>query len=636
MTSRDPRLVADWPLDEQAASVLPSDASGHLPDLAVPAGLTMPPVAQGTLTGFGRAFTRAPATAFEVDDDGALRLRRNMATLWLAELDVAALADDDRATLIQRGSGGAGDPISFGLRVVVTEPVADGRRACRLEMYWQTEAGADVVDEGAGFLWPLGAPLLIAATREVVGGQLACRYQINGHGFGGAPAHDLDCGGEDDAPVTMGAGRDGAVYQDHWLGTLAAGQVVSEAVAQAELTWLWERISIDQPAGVKMIRAFVPPGEPFVYSPDPESDVQRELAIEGMALGYAKSIARRLRFYLLPDVAWGAVLERWEAMTQALPRPGDDIATRQARVSAFLGSFLGAGAVDVKIQLEELLGLDAVDIELLEYNNDRSVPFDGSPEGGLRIPGNLTFTVAGGELSAYNPGGDVRWLGPATDGAALRLWGLSSGVDAWISGKVSATDVTGNAFAGLVVGSRIRDEWVFVGVRITASGPVTSEIVWCKYIGGELDATYSTLEGAWDEAVTHLALHVLEDGTIDVRWGTTLAAAQAQAPSNIDPGIDTPEWAGLFFGGADDANGEPEATVAFDDFFSHTPQGTQRYNWWAYRDPGLPGTYDLEGARLLIQRLALAHYHAGATTTRALACGDPDNGCGEAPLGLGD
>lgn len=636
MSAPDPRLVADWPIDEQVASDLPSDASGHLADLAVPAGLTRPAVEQGTLTGFGRAFTRAPATGLEVADGGALRLLGSMATVWLARPDLTGLADGARLTLIQRGSGAAGDRISFGLRVVLVDAAA---RLCRLELFWQTAAGADVVDDGALFTPAAGTTLLLAGVREVVTGGTAigCRYHISGHAIDGAQDHALDVGGATDAPVTVGAGRASAVYQDHWQGAIDSGQVVNEAIAPTELMWLWERFSIDMPAGVKMIRAFVPPGLPFVYSPDPESIVQRELAIEGMAFGYVKSLARRLRYYLLPDVAWGDVLEAWEAITELRPRPVDSLATRQARVSAHFASFLGAGAEDIKVQLEELLGLDAADIELVEYDNDRSVPFDGTPEGGLRIPGNTIIATAAGELSISSAGGDLRWLGNLTPGGGLRLWGLSSGVDAYVSGKVSGTEISGEAMAGLVLASRIRNEYVFVGVRVSNNGPIESQIVWFKSIDGVLDAPLTELEGGWDEATTYITLHVREDdGSIDVRWGTSLAAAQAAAPTNIDPGIGAPEWAGFALAGPDDANAAPGVEFTFDDFFSHTPQGTQRFNLWAYRDPGLPGTYDLEGARLLMQRIALGHNTVGATSTLAVTCGDVVNGCGVAPLGLGD
>lgn len=633
MTASDPRNLADWRLDEHEASHLPTDASGHLADLAVPAGLTRPAVVQGTLSGFGRAFTRAPATALEIDDDGALRLARGLATIWLARLDVASLADGDIATLVQRGAGGAGDPVAFGLRVVVVDASAG---LCRLEMFWQNAAGADVVDTGAEFNWPPDAVALLAGVREVIRGQLAVRYQVNGYSLAGQQNHSLDVGSSATAPVVMGAGRDGATYQDHWLGEIDAGQIVGEAVAPTELRWLWERLSIDMPAGVKMIRSFVPPGDPFVYSPDPESDVQRELAMEGMALGYAKSLARRLRSYLLPDVAWGEALEAWERILEARPHPGDDIATRQARVSSVLGSFLGAGAEDIKIQLQELLGLDAADIELLEYDNDRAVPFDGSPEGGLRIEGNATIITDAGECVMDSGGAqDLEWRGPVTAGASLRIWGLSSGVDAYVSGKVALLDDSGDAMAGLVLGSRKRDEWFFFGVRQTAGTPL-NELVWFKYAAGVSGAA-TVLDASWDTSPTWLTAHVLEDGTIDLRWGTSLANAQASAfPVNVDPGIGIPEWAG-FAVAAPGGSSPSDINAYFDDFFSHTPQGTQRFNFWAYRDPGLPGTYDLEGARLLMQRIALGHNRVGATSTRGMTLGDdPANGLGVAPLGVGD
>ena len=61
MARVDPRARFLLELAEQQDSVLPSDASGYLADPTVPAGVTRPPVTEGTITGFGRDFVRASA-----------------------------------------------------------------------------------------------------------------------------------------------------------------------------------------------------------------------------------------------------------------------------------------------------------------------------------------------------------------------------------------------------------------------------------------------------------------------------------------------------------------------------------------------------------------------------------------------
>jgi len=622
----DPRAVASWPLAESAESVLPQDVSGHLADLTVPSGLTRPAVVEGTPTGFGRAFTRSPATGLLVEDTADdLLLPREVTLLWLGSLDVASLSDGDLCTLVQRGRGGGSDPITFGLRVAV---VTASTRSVRLEMYWQTEAGADVVDAGAVFTWPADAFVFLAGVREAISGQLAVRYQINGDAIDGEQDHDLDCGGATSADVSIGMGMDGVTYQDHWEGSLDAGQLIAEAVTPEEFRWVWERMTIDQPAGVDMMRALVPPGD--VYSTDPESQIQRELKAEGLLFGYAKSLARRLRFYLLPDVAWGVLLEQWEHVTGHSPGAGDDVQTRRDRIVTFLGAHLGFSIADVKTQLELLFGLDAADIEILEYDNDVAVDFSAEPLNHLQIDGDVTWTVGSGVLNATAATTDLRY----PTGAGLYLFSLAEGDGATVKGKISLTGGSDapaypgqRSTAALVLGRRDTDEWVFVGVSDLEDGP---DLVWFVYAGGVLGAAVVLAAGV--DPTTVVRVRVLSDATMEVQWGDDEAAAIAATPETIAPAIGIPMWAG-FAAVAPAVNASDDLEADFDDLLLHTPNSHQRVNWWAYRDPGLGGTYDLEGARLLVARIKPEHTIGGATTTRAVLCDDPENGCDNAPLG---
>lgn len=637
MTTIDPRTAAYWPLDEQHDSVLPADAAGRVPDLLVPSGQGRPDVADQTITGFGRDFVRADSDALAVADGGALRLTRNVTVTALARLRLEDLTDGDLCTLVQRGRGGGADPVSFGVRVEVVDVAF---RTCRLFAFWQTTAGVDVEDVGAVFVWPEpGQPeddfMLLGVTREVANGKLVVRYQVNGETADGFQEHDLDCGGGAGADVALGAGMDGVSYEHRWDGVIDAVQVLNEAVLPEEFQWTWERMAYDIPAAIETMRKSVPPG---VYSRDPDSRIQRELAVEGAALGHSKSLARRLRFYSLPETCFGEMLEGWEQRTGHSPKPGDHLALRRDRVVSFVRTKRGFQVDDVKAQLAEPFDLDAADVQILEFDNDYTQGFATDPGNAIVETGNLSsWTVGSGVLTADTGAAgttnkDLRYGGAGNPRAGLYLWSLANGEDAWVAGKIDITVNNGDAIAGLVMGNRATDEWVFVGVRQIASAP-QNDIVWLKYRAGILDATATVLQASWDTDPTFLRLRALATGEIEVRWGANAAAADADAPVLIDPDIGVPQWAGFCLvspGNFAAENGQ----ATFDDFLSHTPKGDQRFNWFAYRDPGEPGNPDIIGSRELVRRIKPAHTQASACTALVIECDDAGNGCGEAPIGL--
>lgn len=627
MSLVDSRTAAYWPIDEQADSVLPREASGQLDDLTVPGGITRPAVVTGTPSGFGRDITRSPAAGFIVTDtDGDLRLVRNVTLIWVARLDIASLADGNICTLIQRGRGGGSDPISFGLRVVVVELAT---RLCRLEMFWQTAAGTNVVDAGAVFVWPLNAFCLLAATRERIDDFLGVRYQLNAQSAEGEQDHTLDVGGAVSADVSIGMGMAAAAYQDHWDGTLDQGHVLDEAVCPEEFEFLWQQATIDQPGGVATVRGLLPPD---VYSTDPDSNIQRELAVEGMALGYAKSLARRLRFFFLPDKAFGEVLAHWERLLGISPKPGESIAKRRARILGITNTARGYAVEDVQFELAEAFGLDAADVDILEFDNVESLDFASAPATGtIPIQGNGdAWAVASGVLQARQTGGvDLRYGGIGTPRAMQWLRTLSSGLEATVAAKIDIVSTTSDALGGLLLGRRDTDDWVWIGTSEVVDGTVT--LNWLKYKDGVLDSAVTQLATGVSDPLWVRAT-MLDDGTIDVRWGSSEANAKAAAPTNIAPGIGTPEWAGLGVV-APGSDASVNGSYDFDDFWTFTPNGDQRFCWFAYRDPGDPGVYDLERARLIIARVKPAHTTASATTALVAIAGDVVNPCGTTPTG---
>ncbi len=630
MSLIDARARFVLPLAEQADSLLPSDAAGNLADPTIPSGVARPAVVDDTILGFGRNFVRASAHGFLYDDAADdLLLTRAATVVALLRLDTASLSTGNKCVLFQRGRGGAGDQVAVGFQLLVNHA---GNRNVSLQMFWDTVAGVRVTDVGQAIIWPLGEFLLIAATREVVDGEFAVRYQINGEA-GTGETHALDCGGATAADVSVGMGMASAVYGDHLDGVLDYIEVLDEAVTPEEFELLWWRLAIAQPDGVTTMRRMVPPG---VYSQDPESRIQLELAAEGRALGYAKALARRLRHYGRPEKAWGEVLETWERLTGRAPLPGDSVAQRRARVLEHLGTVWTFSHADVKAQLEESLDLDSADIDILEYGNDFEEDFTaGTPsvhavvEAGNGAWLSDAAAVAAGYQEFTASADDLKYGGIRDPNSGLYLWPLAGdGRDAWVHGKVDVVTLPDDTVFGFAIGSRSSDDWIFIGIAATAG---TQRVAALKYRNRILDGALTTL-GIWASDPTFFRIFHDGAGNYLVKYGTSDANAIAHAGVAIADGPTAPGWAGLCAVSRGQA-GTVTGVVRFDDFFVHAPFGRSRFNWYAYRDPGLPGGPVMEKARAVVAKIKPANTSASAVQLTNVLCDDPTRLTDREPIG---
>lgn len=628
--SVDARARFVLPLAEQADSLLPSDATGNLADPTIPAGVARPAVVDGTITGYGRNFVRASAHGFLYDDaaDDAL-LNRGVTIAALLRLDLPALASGNSCVLVQRGRGGASDEVSFGLRIDVDD-AASAR--VTLRMFWDTEAGVRVTDVGQPFTWPTAEFLLIAATREVVDGELAVRYQVNGEA-GSGDSHALDCGGATGADVSVGMSMAAAVYADHLDGVLDYLEVLGEAVSPEELELLWYRIATAQPDGVTTMRRLIPPG---VYSQDPDSRIQLELAAEGRALGYAKALARRLRHYGRPEVAWGEALEAWETILGVQPLAGDSIAQRRARVLEHTQNVWSFSLADIKAQLEESLDLASADIQILEYGNDLTEAFtSGTPSNRAIVDnGNGAWLSDAAAVAAgyqeFTASADSLVYGGRLDvKAGLYLWTLDGdGDDAWVHGKVDVVTLPNDTVFGFAFGSRIEDEWIFIGIAATAG---VQRVAYLKYRNGALDAALTDV-GIIATDPTFFRIHHQGAGVYLVKYGASDAAAIAHAGVSVTGGPTAPAWGGLC-AVTRGSGAAVTGSVRFDDFFSHAPEGLQRFNWYAYRNPALAGGPVMEKARAVVARIKPAHTSASAIQIQNVLCDDATRVTDREPIG---
>jgi hypothetical protein len=65
-------------------------------------------------------------------------------------------------------------------------------------------------------------------------------------------------------------------------------------------------------------------------------------------------------------------------------------------------------------------------------------------------------------------------------------------------------------------------------------------------------------------------------------------------------------------------SGGPTNAVTLDDFRLHTPAGLRSFNWYARRNPALPGAPDIPGANAVVKRVKPAHTHAAAISDISL------------------
>ena len=129
-----------WKLLEPATAVLPSDFRSILPDLKNPAGVSLPAVVLGGVTGFGRDFTGVEHME-AVDSNSLLALRRSMTLQFIVAFDLTA----------QDSAGFPGAMLSYGFRdsspgedlqfVVELDAVDVPSSRGNVRMRWEDDSG---------------------------------------------------------------------------------------------------------------------------------------------------------------------------------------------------------------------------------------------------------------------------------------------------------------------------------------------------------------------------------------------------------------------------------------------------------------------------------------------------------------
>lgn len=607
MTLIDARTRARWLFDEQLDGVLPSDAAGNVGDLNKSGSYTLPTVVDGSLTGFARSFTGGSILAGD-DDGDALALRRRVAVVALITPgDLSSFAGV--AEIVAKGA--VVQP--FSLRFEVLDSVS---RTARVFLRWHTEAGVEVADSGMMFTVPEGEPLLVAGVRDVIDGAFVCRYRVNEATATSSDSHALDVG------YTPG---DQAWVGGSYVGTIDAIEVLEDAVTDEELQLFWRLMTEDVPETLEALRRL----QLGSHSTDPASDVQQEIAVEAGVAAIARNRARRLLDYGLPDKAWGADLERWEALKRIRPLPSADVASRRQAVVDAFQTKRGFKVADVKAQLEEAFGLDSADIEIVEYENGIREDFAEYAHGAIVHAGSGGWsgeaTVAIDALQKMTaPAGDYTWTG-ASGASPYHLWSIPDPASLWMSSHFQLVTWPGSGthFPALIIGSKVAREWLFVG-RGSAG------IMWSKYTrdGG---MTTPTIITSWGSSDMYMAIRSRGGGNFDVHASSSSHGAAADnLVGTIAGGPTAPQWGG--FGFVSDGAITGSLEVWLRDFLIWSPEAPMRFNWYAYRDPALGGTYDLARAKKVVRRIKPTHTHATAIDSPTVQCDTGSFGCDEGPV----
>lgn len=598
--------VLHLPFREPADEVRPSESNGNLDDLSVPATLTRPPVVTA-LTGYGRRF--ASGSGFEADDVNSAALRqRDLTVQALVKIDLAA----------QNTIATPGVIIGAGKAWQLFAEVVDlAGRVVRLKLWWDSIGGTHPeADGGADFVLAEEGWFLLTATRRWLGASnVRERYYANDVLLGEVTTTIGDIDGDAADKVTVGCRADGVGgYEYHMAGDIDGILVTEAEMSLEEVRQTYRRIAIFHAVGGEIVRASLPPGQ--AYSDDPDSGIQRELSVEGDAIGEALSLLEQLREDFSPARAW-ALLEDWERVTSLPPKLLDTLETRRARVLSFLRKVQGFTVDGVKDALAAAFDLAAGDVQVLEYQNRYSDDFAAGPASRWINESAMATSTA----QLLN-GADARWK----LGTPLTLhYGIdgderdndpSLGVDVKI--RLTGDTLQDGVHAGLVAFSVNNALWF--GLYREAG---TTKLGWRVYSGGAWSAVNELQSPATADII-----RMRYDGGADwVLWYGTETGNQTGIA-----GIDGPSSIGFAMFADIAAIAGGNATVTLNDWRDYTPNGLRVYSWYAYRDPALSGTPDMPGARANVEKIKPAHTEASAVNIDAIECDDGASLCDDGPL----
>lgn len=638
------KTLAHFRFDEANTEVRPSDEIGGLADLITPIGFTSPAVVDA-FTGFGRqiGFLK-PMQAADIVA-GSTLATRDVTVQAILQWDFdTQVAVGSVGAIIMRGiaDGTAGEVVSFGVELRVVNAAS---RIGELRFRWQEGVGIDRVQSGGQFVVPTSGYMMLTATRHwISANEVELQYYVGDQLVGTQLSITGIIGGATTGTTTVGARKSGGVFSDYFVGILDELRVLNYHVTQEEVEATWLRLSKWQPSGYSMIRQLFQPRAPI--SDDPASRVQKLFRGIGHAIGYASAQIDNMHRNLLPDRAYGPVLERWERITKTPPKETDTIVQRRRRVVGHLSQRQGVSPPGVRAATADLLQLAQSQIELLAFSNDITEDFTtfsnrrwwANPAAQFTLVANALRVQAAAASDLRIKAGLFEPTLPSTWYTCLQSM-QGDGVRGKLVAKMTPTTLGDGAEVGICFLDWTLGNIMTIGLRNNAGVyQITGErwIGWVSQGGPQLLAVSALAAGYFvlgqddDAALNYYTTTLRPITSYTMRWGATLATLGAGISGIAHPaGF---QWAGLY------ARSHVAAIAAavdcsFDDVVMRQPFGDRTSRWYAYRDPALPGTPDLIGAQLVARRLAHAQTVAGVISTKTALCDDARSICDSTPMG---
>lgn len=617
-------------------TVPPKDEAGALNDLSVPAGAFAPQVVPAAC-GNGRDFDGDNTTALAAKDlaGGSSLATRDLTIMAIVRWNIAQQTNFvDPGVIVCRGDGSSSssERICYELRLSVVDLATS---TGSIALAWQDTSGTMHVQTGAQFVCPTGFTLLTATRRWASPTSVVCHYYIGDVLLAEIFSSDGDIAGATTGTFTLGAHRVGGSLGSFFAGTLDEIAVFDREMCIEEIADTWQRITVFQPLGVQLFRELHDPG--FPASDDPSSDIQLENRQIGMALGYAASLVENFRRNILPQRAYGRVLELWEETVRPVT-PGGGSSTggidlRRARVLARLRQRGGSSVPALQGALTSLLGgfgnlVGGADSSQLEF-----LAFSNTFTDGFATLNTLAWDMDNASIASVTATGGVAVFAPDDFGPTPRRIFMQRAVggdakQAHQIVKLVFTTPFNGSEAGVYFGNAATGGSVQLGLRdVAGSFQVFTEVT----SGGvSLGAVSRQTLGGNPAAIWFMLAQTTTDGTWAASWSTTSASAGFTAPVTF-AAPSAMQWAGLYLRPIGTPAGD--AVAHFDDHVLQATFGTSPFNAYVLLDRALGFSPDIPGARQCVGAVKHAFIHGTFITAPKLLCDDPDNGCDQAPLG---
>lgn len=611
--------AASYRLAEVNAEVFAVDAVGNVEDLgdddtSTPP-LVIPPVVL-SLTGLGREF--GPNIGLQGKEQTAgldtTRLDRDVTIRAFMTYEVANAINGDRGTVVARGleDGTATERRLFGLEL---ERVS--ATSVRIRARWEEISGTDAVVAGVTFFPPSGFFHIACVRRWIDTTTVQVEYILNDELVGSETVAQGDIGEGSGGTLTLGCAGDPASVGDYEK-FLPADSIIdqvsieNDAMTVEELRQEFRRITIHQPNGAKIIRAYQPPGD--AWNKDPSSRIQKLFAAIGDGVGHFLALTERERDDFLPDRAYGGALLDWEELLGLASLPADSVQDRRDRVLGFQRRILGYQIDDVKLSLEPLFNQDSADIDIIEYDGLRTDDFDvddiGTPPSTIwrTFQGAGTVAIAASLCTcAASASDNIQYI---SGEAPRREASISSQVGSDGAGAVLITKI--DQIITSPTDEHIGHFWrlgngdaIVFGIRDNGGQELAFQVI-TGGVAGAFTTTHTAIpDPLW------LLTRYLGAGLYEVSYSATGPLSGFVPFVTAIAGPTDPKWAGFGIFATDDslAGG---VDVDFDDAKIYEPSGLRAFNWQAFRDPADPGTFDLAAAQAQLEKQKPAHTEACA------------------------